>query len=101
MPDTVITALIAGACGIIGALISANKMAAQADARLQEAIVEIKAQQREDRNVTNLKIDQLTSEVKKHNSVIERTQALETAAKLQEAENKRINHRLEELEKER
>jgi hypothetical protein len=28
MPDTVITALIAGACGIIGAFISANKMAA-------------------------------------------------------------------------
>lgn len=95
MPDTIIVALIAGAFGIVSAFISANRVASEADARLQEAMVEMKAQQREDRNITNLKIEQLTEAVNRHNSVIERTTKLETTAELTDAELKRLNKRLE------
>lgn len=45
------------------------------------------------------RIEQLENKVSKHNNVIERTYKLEEQTALQEAELKRVNHRLEDLEK--
>lgn len=44
------------------------------------------------------RLEQLEKKVDLHNSVIERTYHLEEQAALAEAEFKRVNHRLEELE---
>ena len=45
------------------------------------------------------RLEQLELQVKRHNSIIERTYKLEEQTALQEAELKRVNHRLEALEK--
>lgn len=45
------------------------------------------------------RLEELEKKVDKHNQVIERTYNLEEKAALAEAEFKRINHRLEDLEK--
>ena len=45
------------------------------------------------------RLEQLEPQVKRHNSIIERTYKLEEQTALQEAELKRVNHRLEALEK--
>ncbi len=45
------------------------------------------------------RLEQLEKKVSKHNNVIERTYRLEEQTALQEAELKRVNHRLEDLEK--
>lgn len=45
------------------------------------------------------RLEQLEKKVSKHNNVIERTYKLEEQTALQEAELKRVNHRLEFLEK--
>lgn len=44
------------------------------------------------------RLEQLEKKVSKHNNVIERTYKLEEQTALQEAELKRVNHRLENLE---
>lgn len=45
------------------------------------------------------RLERLEEQVKKHNNVIERTYHLEEQAALADAEFKRVNHRLEALEK--
>ena len=50
--------------------------------------------------ITEYKIEELTKEVHEHNKVIARTYDLERRADLTDAEFKRVNHRIENLEKE-
>lgn len=45
------------------------------------------------------RLEQLENKVNKHNNLIERTFKLEEQTALQDAELKRVNHRLEDLEK--
>lgn len=45
------------------------------------------------------RLEQLEQKVNKHNNLIERTFKLEEQTALQDAELKRVNHRLEDLEK--
>lgn len=45
------------------------------------------------------RLSELEKKVDKHNNVIERTYKLEEQAALQDAELRRVNHRLTELEK--
>ena len=45
------------------------------------------------------RLEQLETQVKKHNNLIERTYKLEEQTALLEAESHRVNHRLENLEK--
>lgn len=45
------------------------------------------------------KLDDLSKKVEKHNQLVERTYELEKKAGIAEAEFKRVNHRLEDLEK--
>ena len=45
------------------------------------------------------RLNELTTKVEKHNQIVERTYELEKQAGIAEAELKRVNHRLEELEK--
>lgn len=51
--------------------------------------------------LTMYRIGELEKKVEKHNSVIDRTYKLEERAELAEAEFKRVNHRLSDLEDDR
>ena len=49
--------------------------------------------------LTTFRIEQLETKVEKHNSVIEKTYALQESIKIQEEKLKVANHRLDDLEK--
>ena len=66
----IITALIAGICSVIGAFFASK---AQGEKQMQKIIGEVNKNQA----VTDERIKELTEKVDKHNSVIERTYALE------------------------
>lgn len=79
MSDTIIVAIISGigtAAGAVVSVLTANR-------------------------ITNYKIERLEEEVKKHNSIIERTFKLEEKTAVQEEQIKVANHRIDDLEKER
>ena len=86
----IVAALITGGLSFLGVLVTnifSNKKV-QTDIKIQAA-------------VTAEKIDELKSQVEKHNGVIERTYELEAKAKVQEEQIKVINHRLKDLEQEK
>ena len=80
-------ALITGIIAIIVCLVN-NFFQARATAKAQDVTVA----------TINLKIDNLQRAVERHNQLIERTYHLEESTALQDAELKRINRRLENLE---
>ena len=77
MSDTIITAIITGLLTLAGVLISNARTAA----------------------VQNERIEQLRTEVKKHNNLIERVFHLEGRCDRHDDEFKRVNKRLEDLER--
>lgn len=87
----IIVAIIAAVGSIAGVVITSNAAAAKMDAKLEQTQAVFEA------HVTE-KIDALTKQVEKHNTVIERTYALEKAVDLQGAEQKRHSERLKILE---
>jgi len=105
MGDSIVVALIAGVCSIIGAFVgqsvasagATNKMIAQiknaseiSDAKIEGDIAVIKT-----------KLSDLEAKVDKHNAVIERTFKLEQRAELLEERQKVANHRIDQIERER
>ena len=78
MTDSIIVAIITGVLTLVGVLISNSRSDA----------------------VQNERIEQLRAEVKKHNNLIERVFHLESKTDRHDDEFKRVNHRLDELEKE-
>ena len=78
MTESIIVAIITGVLTLAGVLISNSRSDA----------------------VQNERIEQLRAEVKKHNNLIERVFHLESRADRHDDEFKRVNHRLDELEKE-
>ena len=78
MTESIIVAIITGVLTLAGVLISNSRSDA----------------------VQNERIEQLRTEVKKHNNLIERVFHLEAKTDRHDDEFKRVNHRLEELEKE-
>lgn len=87
----IIVAIIAAVGSIAGVVITTNAAAKQMDMKLEQTQAVFEA------HVTE-KIDALTKQVEKHNTLIERTYALEKAVGLQEAEQKRHSERLKILE---
>lgn len=77
MSEAIITAIITGVLTLVGVLISNSRSDA----------------------VQNERIENLRSEVKKHNNLIERVYHLEGRADRHDDELKRVNNRLAELEK--
>lgn len=76
MTETIIVAVLSLVGTLVGAYLSHRKSAA----------------------LVTYRLEQLEKKVDIHNSVIERTYHLEEQAALAEAEFKRVNHRLENLE---
>ena len=77
MTESIIVAIITGILTLVGVLISNNRSDA----------------------IQNERIDQLREEVKKHNSLVDRMYKAEETIAIHEAELKRVNRRLEVVEK--
>ena len=76
MSDAVLSALITGGLSMLGVYLANRK----------------------NRVLMEYKLDQLTRQVQKHNSVIERTYELERRASVTEEQMKVANHRIDDLE---
>lgn len=98
MSDTIIAVLITGAISLIihySTLRSSMKeLYAELDKRSELSDEKINGKM----DVFDTKLTNLTNEVKKHNSIIERTYELEKTTKLIEEKVKVANHRIDDLE---
>ncbi len=81
MTETVVTALITGGVTLLVCLLTNHYQQSRVMAILQ------------------VKLEELTRQVDKHNSVIERTYRLEESVALHEEKIKVANHRIDDLEK--
>jgi len=92
LSETVIAALIAGAVTLIVCVV--NNLFQ--NRRLTDKVAE---QQRQTASVLEIKLDNLTRQVEKHNNLVERMYHIEEKATLYEEKMKVANHRIEDLEK--
>lgn len=83
MSESIIVAIITGGLSLIGAIVSNNRTAQSMDAKLDKQ-----------QAVTETKLEELTREVRAHNNFAQRVPVLEEQIKV-------VNHRIEDLEKER
>lgn len=83
MSEAIIVAIITGGLSLIGAIVSNNRTAQSMDAKLDKQ-----------QAVTETKLEELTREVRAHNNFAQRVPVLEEQIKV-------VNHRIEDLEKER
>lgn len=90
MSDIVIVAIISFIGTTIGSIIGFSK---------NTDIINIKF--KDMREHLELKIDNLKEQVEKHNKVIERTYSLEERMSVNEEKVKVVNHRVDDLEKEK
>lgn len=95
MSDAIIVALITGACAVIAQLIISRSSQKELYARLEKqseiSDAKLEAKLEKYQAVTDTKIDELTREVRAHNGHGEKIALLE-------AEEKRLNKRIELLE---
>lgn len=95
MSDTIIVAIITGACAVIAQLIisrsSSKELYAKLDKQSEVNDQKLDAKLEKYQAVTDTKIDELTREVRRHNEFA-------TRVPLIEAENRRQNERISELE---
>lgn len=81
-------AVIVGILSLVGVIYTGHKQAEAQDTRVQVALAEMRGD-----------IQSLRDEVQRHNGVIERTYKLETEVARIADEDKRQNHRLDDLER--
>lgn len=81
-------AVIVGVLSLCGVVYTAKKSAEAQDTKVQVALAEMRGD-----------IQSLRDEVQRHNGVIERTYKLETEVARIADEDKRQNHRLDDLER--
>ena len=95
MSDAIIVALITGACAVIAQLIiskaSSKDLFAKLEKQSEISDARLEAKLERYQAVTDTKIDELTSEVRKHNEFATRVPLLE-------AEDHRLNERIKVLE---
>ena len=72
--ETIIAAVITGGLALIGVIITVNK-------GNQKLCQELKAEQAKSQAVTDLRLDELTREVREHNNFAKRMTAVETEVK--------------------
>lgn len=78
--EAIITALITGGLALVGVIITNNRNQVKMDAKLDKR-----------QAITDVKIDELTREVREHNNFARRMPVVEEQVKV-------INHRLSDLE---
>lgn len=72
--ETIIAAAITGGLALIGVVITVNK-------GNQKLVQELKAEQARSQAITDLRLDELTREVREHNNFAKRMPAVETEVK--------------------
>lgn len=87
MSESIIVAIITGGLSLIGAIVSNNRTAQSMDKSMDAKLDKQQA-------VTETKLEELTREVRAHNTFAQRIPVLEEQIKV-------ANHRIEDLEKER
>lgn len=87
MSEAIIVAIITGGLSLIGVIISNNRTAQSMDKSMDAKLDKQQA-------VTETKLEELTREVRAHNSFAQRVPVLEEQIKV-------VNHRIADLEKER
>ena len=96
MPETVIVAIITGACAIIGEIIISARNTKELYAKLdkQSELQDAKLDAKLERYIakTDAKLESLTDEVRKHNNFAMKIPVMEEQIKV-------ANHRIEDLEK--
>lgn len=80
MADVVIVALITGGCSVLGVIITNLASNRKVEQQIEKA-----------QAVTDVKLEQLTDEVRKHNSFGERITRLEEQARLEEQVREMMN----------
>ena len=83
MSEAIIVALITGVLGLLGTVYANNRTAQSMDAKLDKQ-----------QAVTEIKLEELTREVRAHNNFAQRVPVLEEQINV-------ANHRIEDLEKEK
>lgn len=83
--SSILVAIITGGCGLLGSIIVAVITALSTKSAITHKLELAQA-------VTDTKLEELTREVRRHNSFAERVPVLEEQAKV-------ANHRIEELER--
>lgn len=110
MDSEIVTALISGITTLLVAigtwLVTAKKDRAENKEFLMKSINEVKdditginANVQQHIAIIDLKIDELSNRVEKHNNVIERTYKLEQESAIHTEQIKVANHRIEDLER--
>lgn len=69
--EAIVTALIAGGCSLLGAVISSNRTADKIQADMRVELTKTQA-------ATEVKLENLAAEVRKHNNFAERVPVIET-----------------------
>lgn len=87
---TIVSAIISAVSAIIVCVITQNRQAMKLEAQLDKQTALI-----------DERLNTLSKRVEKHNNVIERTYKLEQLAAVQEEQIKVVNHRIEDLEREK
>ena len=87
MSEAIIVAIITGGLSLIGVIVSNNRTAQSMDKSMDAKLDKQQA-------VTETKLEELTREVRAHNTFAQRIPVLEEQIKV-------ANHRIEDLEKER
>ena len=87
MSEAIIVAIITGGLSLIGVIVSNNRTAQSMDKSMDAKLDKQQA-------VTETKLEELTREVRAHNSFAQRIPVLEEQIKV-------ANHRIEDLEKEK
>lgn len=82
------SAVVVGVLSLIGVIYTGHKQAEAQDTKVEVALTEMRKD-----------IQSLRDETKRHNGVIERTYRLETEVARITDEDRRQNHRLDELER--
>ena len=99
MSEAIYAALITGVCAVVANIIIAAKNNRELYSHLDKQSELADERIRGEIAVIHSEIGNLSEQVKKHNSMVERTYKLEESAALHEAELKRVNHRICDLEK--
>ncbi len=83
----ILVALITGGLALVGVILTNGKSARDMDAKLDKEL-----------DVMRTELKNLAGEVRKHNSLVERTYELEKRTEVQEEEIRVANHRIADLE---
>lgn len=99
MSEAVLVALITGACAVVSQVVISARSTKELYNKIETQSKIADEQMRSDIAIVKAEIAELRKQVEKHNSVVERTFAIEQKVAVQEEQIKVANKRIGDLEK--